>query len=124
MRQPRHDEDYLPINNEDYLLIDDKSNSTSDSDTDGLFDNSNNKADIASDTDLDSPLEEVNSNTDNDDDLFDDEVQHLPKYYLAALANLDIRQLWQKRYSPKTQGCLDQVKDHHNQYKPNVDQLC
>jgi hypothetical protein len=115
MYQPRHDEDYLPIDNE--------SDSTSDSDTDSLFD-SDNEADTASDTDLDSPLEKVNSNTDNNDDLFDDKVQHLSEYYLAALANLDVGRLWQKRYSSKIQGCLDWVKDHHNQYEPNVDQLC
>ena len=115
MHQPRHDEDYLPI--------DDESDSTSDSDTDGLFDNSDNEADTASDTDLDSPLEEVNSNTDDDDDLFDDEVRHPPEYYLAASANLDVGRLRQKRYSPKTQGRLDWVKDHHDQYEPNVDRL-
>jgi hypothetical protein len=60
---------------------------------DSLFDNSNNKADTASDTDLDSPLEEVNSNTNDNDNLFDDEVQHLPKYYLTALANLNVGRL-------------------------------
>jgi hypothetical protein len=132
MHQPRHDEDYLPIDDEDYLPIDDKdylpiddeSDSTSGSDTDGLFDNSDNEADTASDTDLDSPLEEVNSNTDDDDDLFDDEVRYPPEYYLAASANLDVGRLRQKRYSPKTQGRLDWVKDHHDQYEPNVDRLC
>jgi hypothetical protein len=92
MHQPRHDEDYLPI--------DDESDSTSDSDTDSLFDSSDNEADTASDTDLDSPLEEVDSSTDDDDDLFDDEVRHPPKYYLAAAANLDVGRLRQKRYSP------------------------
>jgi hypothetical protein len=117
MHQPRHDEDYPPI--------DDESDSTSDSDTDSLFDSSDDEADTASDTDLDSPLEEVNSNTDDDDDdLFDDEVRHPPEYYLAASANLDVGRLRQKRYSPKTQGRLDWVKDHHDQYEPNVDRLC
>jgi hypothetical protein len=99
MHQPRHDKDYLSINNE--------SDSTSNFDTDSLFDSSDDKADTASNTNLDSPLEEVNSNTNDDDDLFDDKVQHLPKYYLAASANLDVGRLWQKRYSPKTQGRLD-----------------
>jgi hypothetical protein len=115
MHQPRHDEDYLPI--------DDESDSTSDSDTDSLFDSSDNEVDTASDTDSDSPLEEVN-NTDDDDDLFDDEVRHPPEYYLAASANLDVGRLRQKRYSPKMQGHLDWVKGHHDQYEPNVDRLC
>jgi hypothetical protein len=113
MHQPRHDEDYLPI--------DDESDSTSDSDTDSLFDGIDDEADTASDTDL----EEVDSNTDDDDDddLFDDEVRHPPEYYIAASANLDVGRLRQKRYSPKTQGRLDWVKDHHDQYSPNLDQL-
>jgi hypothetical protein len=93
MYQPRHDEDYLPI---------DDSDSTSDPNMESLFDNSDNEADSASDTDLDSLPEEANSNTDDDDDLFDDEVRHPPKYYLAASANLDVGRLRQKRYSPKT----------------------
>jgi hypothetical protein len=46
--------------------------------------------DTASDTNLDSPLKEVNSNTNDDNDLFNDKVQHPPKYYLAALANLNV----------------------------------
>ena len=62
----------------------------SDSNMDSLFDNNDNEVDTASDTDLDSPLEEVNSNTNDDDDLFDDEVRHLPKYYLTVLANLNV----------------------------------
>jgi len=106
MHQPQHDEDYLPINNE--------SDSTSDFDTDSLFDSSDNETDTASNTDLDSPLEEVNSNTDNNDDLFDDEARHPPEYYLAASANLNVGRLRQKRYSPKTQGRFDWVKDHHD----------
>jgi hypothetical protein len=111
----------LPINDKDYLLIDNESDSTSDSDTDSLFDNSNNKANTVSDTNLDSLLEEVNSNTNNNDDLFNDEVRHLLKYYFAALANLDVGRLWQKRYSLKTQGRLNWVKDYYNQYELNVD---
>jgi hypothetical protein len=99
MYQPRYNKDYLPIDN--------KSDSTSNSDIDSLFDSSNNKVDTASNTDLDSPLEEVNSNTDNNNNLFDNKVQYLPEYYLAVSANLDIGQLQQKYYSFKIQGCLD-----------------
>jgi hypothetical protein len=106
MHPPRHDEDYLSI--------DDESDSTSDSDTNNLFDNSDNEADTTSDTDLDSALE-IDSNIDDDDDLFNDEVRHPPEYYLPAAANLDVGRLRQKRYSPKTQSRLDWVKDHHDQ---------
>jgi hypothetical protein len=107
LASPKLHRTMYPSRHEDYIPLDDESDSTSDSDTDSLFDSSDNKADTASDTDLDKPLEEVDSNTDDDDDLFDDEVRHLPEYYLAASANLDIGRLRQKRYSPKTQGRLD-----------------
>jgi len=101
MQQPQHDEACLPLNDENYLHIDDGSDSTSDSDADSLFDHSDNEA--ASDTGSESLLEEVDNNTDNDDnDLFDGEVWHPPEYYLAVLANLNIGRLRQKRYSPKT----------------------
>ncbi|KAH8585358.1 hypothetical protein B0O99DRAFT_679450, partial [Bisporella sp. PMI_857] len=107
MRQSRYDEDYPLINNE--------SDSASDSDTDSLFDSSDNEVDTASDTDSEASLEEIDSDT-NNDDLFDDEVRHPPEYYLAASANLDVGRLRQKRYSPKTQDRLDWVKDHHDRY--------
>ncbi|KAH8746178.1 hypothetical protein F5882DRAFT_387412 [Hyaloscypha sp. PMI_1271] len=72
MQQPQHDEACLPLNDENYLHIDDGSDSTSDSDADSLFDHSDNEA--ASDTGSESLLEEVDNNTDNDDnDLFDGE---------------------------------------------------
>jgi hypothetical protein len=67
---------------------------------DSLSDHSDNET---SDTDLESLLEEVDNNTDNDDgDLFDGEVRHPPEYYLAASSNLDVGRLRQKRYSRKT----------------------
>jgi hypothetical protein len=65
VHQPRHHEDYLYIN--------DKSDSTSDSDTNSLFDSSVDEAGTASDTDINNPLKEVNNNT-NGDGLFDDEA--------------------------------------------------
>ena len=110
MRRPRYGK--TPV------VIDDESDSTTDSDLDSLFDGSDDEADAASDTDLESLLEEVDSNTDDDDDLFDDEVRYPPEYYLAASANLDVGRLRQKRYSPKTQDRLDWVKDHHERYEP------
>jgi hypothetical protein len=87
MHWPRHDEDYQPIDDES------ESNSTSDSDMDSLFDSSDNEAETASDTDLDGPLEEVDSITNDDDNLFDNKVQHPSEYYLAVAANLDIGRL-------------------------------
>lgn len=107
MNRSRYDEDILPT--------DDETNSTSDSDTDGVFDSSDDETDITSDTEPESLSEEVDSDT--DDDLFDDEVRHPPEHYLAAAANLDVRRLRQRRYSPRTQARLDWVKDHHNRYE-------
>ncbi|KAL5312965.1 hypothetical protein ACEPPN_019391 [Leptodophora sp. 'Broadleaf-Isolate-01'] len=94
---------------EDVPTLDDES--TSDSDTDSLFDD---EADSGTDTDLDSLLAEEDS--DDDDDLFDDEVRHPPEHYRANAANLDVQRLRQRRYSPKTQAQLDRVKEHHEQY--------
>lgn len=106
MHRPRRNKDYLPIS--------DEFDSTRHSDTDSLFDSSDDKADAVSDTDLESSLEEVDSNTDEDNNLFDNEVRQPPEYYLAIAANLNVRRLRQKRYSPKTQSHLDWVKDHHD----------
>ena len=114
MHRPRQDKDYLPI--------DAKFDSTSDSDTDTLYDGSDDERVTEINTGLDGVLEEIDSNTD-DNDLFDDEVRHLPEYYLAAESNLDVGRLRQKRYSPKTQMRLDWVKDHHHQYGSNIDRL-
>lgn len=106
MRQPQHDDD------DD----DDEFDSTSDFDADSLFDCSDDEADTANDTNSESPLKGMDNNTDdNDDELFDGEVRHPPKYYIAVLANLDVGRLRQKQYSYKTQSCLDWVKDYYNQ---------
>lgn len=121
MQQPQHDEACLPLN-DDFVHIDGDFDSTSDSDTDSLFDHSDSEA---SDTDLESLLEEVNNNTDDDDDdLFDGEVRHPPEYYIAKSDNLDVKRLRQKRYSPKTQERLDWVKEHHDRYMPHGDRPC
>jgi len=95
---------------EDVPILDDES--TSDFDSDSLFDN---EADSGADTDLDSLLAEEDS--DDEDDLFDDEVRHPPEHYRANAANLDVQRLRQRRYSPKTQAQLDRVKEHHEQYE-------
>lgn len=71
LRQTLHQ----PVLEDNYLPIDDESDSTSVSDTASLFKSSNDEADTAgSDTDLDNRLEEVNSNTDDDDDPYEDEI--------------------------------------------------
>ncbi|KAH8670388.1 hypothetical protein BGZ60DRAFT_515044 [Tricladium varicosporioides] len=70
-------------------------------------------AGTASDTDSNSPLEDVDNNTDgDDDDLFGGEVRHPPEYCIAKSESLDIGRLRQKRYSPKTQDALAWVKEH------------
>ncbi|XMA19910.1 hypothetical protein WAI453_012701 [Rhynchosporium graminicola] len=89
------------------LTLDDKS--ISDSDTDSLFDD---EADSDTDTDLDSLVAEEYS--DEDDDLFDDEVRYPLAYYVANAANLDVQRLRQRRYSPKIQAQLDRVKEHYD----------
>lgn len=98
------------------MPTDDDLDSTSDSDLDRLFGSSDDEADSTSDTDSESPLNEVSNIINDDDDLFEDEVRHPPEHYLAAAANLDVGQLRQKRYSPKTQARLDVVKEHHDLY--------
>ena len=70
------------------LLINDEADSTSDDDTESLFD-------------------ESDDSTDDEEWLFDDEERHPPEYYTSAVANLDVTQLWQKRYSPRTQERLN-----------------
>jgi len=84
----------------DVLILDDES--TSDSDTDSLF---NNEADSGTDTDLDSLVAEEGS--DDDNDLFDDKVRHPLEHYCVNAVSLDVQCLRQRRYSPKTQAQLD-----------------
>jgi len=80
----------------DVPTLEDKS--TSDSGIDSLFNDDEEESKI--DTDLDSLLAEGDS--DDDNDLFDDEVQHPLEHYYANATNLDVQRLRQKRYSPKT----------------------
>ena len=70
----------------DVPTLDDES--TSDSDTDSLFDD---EADSRTDTDLDSLLAEEDN--DDDNDLYDDEVRHLLEHYRANTANFDVQRL-------------------------------
>ena len=91
---------------EDVPTLDDES--TSDSDTDSVFDD---EAGSGTDTDMDSLVAEEDSDSDND--LFNNKVRHPPEHYRANATNLDVRRLRQERYSPKTQAQLDRVKEHH-----------
>jgi hypothetical protein len=110
MHQPQHDED-----------VDYEFDSSSDSDQDNLFDSDD---EASSDTDLESLLEEVDNNPDDDDDLFNDEIQHPPEYYIAKSNNLDVGRLRQKHYSLKTQDRPNWVKEHYEQYVACDDSPC
>jgi hypothetical protein len=69
MHEPQHNKACLPLNNEDYLPIDDEFDSTSDSDAESLFDSSDNEAKTSSDTDSENLLEEVDGNADDDNEF-------------------------------------------------------
>ena len=59
---------------ENYLSIDNNSDSTNRTDPGSIFDISDNKENMASDTNIDQSLEKVNDNANDDDDLFDSKV--------------------------------------------------
>ena len=96
--------------NEDFLPIDDKTDGTTDDETDSLFDESDDDAADTDDTEILS--NESDSDTDDEAWLSDDEGPRPPEYYLAEAAGLDVKRLRQRRYSPKTQERLDWVRDH------------
>lgn len=102
MTWPRHDEDFLPMNEE--------SDGTTDDESDSLFDESDDNTDDTKDTEV--LLDKSDSDTDDEAWLFDDVCRRPPEHYLAEAASLDVKRLRQRRYSPKTQERLDWVKDH------------
>lgn len=74
-------------------------------------------SDDESDAELDSDDSDGDSEDDSDDGsdddaLFNDEEQHPPEYYLAEADRLDVSQLRQQRYSPKTQNKLEETRDY------------
>jgi hypothetical protein len=71
-----------------------------------LFKDGDNKTNAASDPDLASRPEEIDSETDDDASLFADEVQHPPENHLIAVAKLDMRRLRLRRCSPKSRNSL------------------
>jgi hypothetical protein len=91
--------------NEDFLPTDDETDGTTDNEIDSLFDESDDGTDDTSDTEILS--NESDSDTDSEAWLSNDEEQRPPEYYLAEASNLDVKQLRQRRYSPKTQDRLD-----------------
>jgi len=56
--------------------------------------------------------------------LFDDEIRHPPEYYLITSASLDVGTFRQRRYSSKTQGRIEWVKEHYNRYIYSIDRRC
>lgn len=76
----------------------------------------NDEADSTSNDGTDSPFDESDDSTDDDEWLFDDEERHPPEHYLSEAATLDVTRLRQRRYSPRTQGRLDWVREHCVEY--------
>ena len=97
MTRSRHDKDLPPT--------DDESNSTTDNETDSLFDESDDNTDDIDDTEVLS--NKSDSNTDSEACLSDDKGPRPLEYYLAEAVSLDVKRLRQRRYSPKTQERLD-----------------
>jgi hypothetical protein len=76
--------------NRDLLPTDDETDSTTDADTDSLFDSSNDdETDITSDADTDS-LSEIDDDTNENVLLFYDKEQHPLEHYLTAAAKLNV----------------------------------
>jgi hypothetical protein len=73
--------------------------------------------DSTADDSTDSLFEESDNSTDKEEWLFDNEERYPPEYYLSAAANLDIDRLCQLRYSLRTQGRPDWVKEHCVKYE-------
>lgn len=73
------------------------------------FDNSSD-----SESELDGDESDNDSDDDSDNDLLLDEEQHLPEYYPAEAESLNVSQLRQKCYSPKTQEKLDEIRGYQN----------
>lgn len=99
--------------NED-MPTDDESDSTTVVNSDTFSDD-----ETDSTTEVDSDIFSDHSDDDTDDEasLFNDEERHPPEYYLVESASLDVSRLRQRRYSPKTQGRLDWVKEHWDRWE-------
>lgn len=73
---------------------------------------SNDESDSSTDVDSDIFSGRGDEDTEDEVSLFDDEELPLSEHYLAESASLDTSRFRQRRYSPKTQGRLDWVKEH------------
>ena len=93
----RHDEDFLPMNEE--------SDGTMDDECDSLFNESDDNIDDIEDIKV--LLNESDSDTDDEAWLFDDVCRRPLKHYLAEAASLNVKRLRQRRYSPKPQERLN-----------------
>jgi hypothetical protein len=75
-----------------------------------LDDGSDESSDSVPDQDSDDDLDD---HSDDDSILDDEEGQELPAaYYLKEAECLDVSQLRQKRYSPRTQDKLDETREY------------
>jgi hypothetical protein len=68
--------------------------------------------DPSDDSSNSSVLDSESDSDDSDDDNypFEDEVERPPEYYLAEAESLDVSQLRQQRYSPRTREKLDDTR--------------
>jgi hypothetical protein len=75
-----------------------------DDESDSLFDESDDNTD---DTEFAEVLpDESDSDTDDDAWLFDNVYRRPSEHYLAEAARLNVKRLWQRRYSPKTRNAV------------------
>jgi hypothetical protein len=95
----------LSRHNEDFLPTDDENDGTTDDETENLFDESDNDTGDIDNTEILS--NENDSDTDDEVCLSDAEGPQPPEYYLAEAASINVKRLRQRRYSPKTQERLD-----------------
>lgn len=101
-----YDDDDMIISDNESVASADSTSIFSDDPADDTSDSS--VSDDESEKDLDS--EDSDSDEEEDHFLYEDEVEHPPEYYLAAADTLDVSQLRQQRYSPRTQEKLEETR--------------
>jgi hypothetical protein len=103
--------------NDVVMTISDESNTSAGSPSIFSDDSSDDSSDSSvsdNESDVDGDSDDSDSDSGDDDCLFEDEVEHPPEYYLAAAENLDVSQLRQQRYSPKTREKLEDTRHFWN----------
>jgi hypothetical protein len=78
-------------NGADIISCDDETGSTTNFDTDNLFDDSSSETNATSDTETASRQTEIDSDTDDDASLFEDEIRHSPGHYRTTVANINVQ---------------------------------